>query len=104
MTRSKIVLGSIAASAIFAGGILVGQTLVTASAPPRVTVGANYPNLQAAQRDIIEAWNAATVAQKDNVDANDPQFRSDINIVGRYLNQANDAILQAAEYSASHTR
>ncbi|HKN19941.1 MAG TPA: hypothetical protein VJX73_00915 [Terracidiphilus sp.] len=104
MTRSKIVLGSIAASAIFAGGMLVGQTIVTASAPPKVTVGPRFPNLQAAQRDIIEAWNAATSAQKDNADANDPQFRSDINLAGRYLNQANDELEQAAEYATSHTR
>ncbi len=104
MTRSKIVLGSVAASAIFAGGMLVGQTLVTASAPPKVTVGPRYPNLQKAQRDIIAAWNDATLAQKDNADANDLQFRSDIDLVGRYLNQANEELEQAAEYAASHTR
>ena len=95
MTRSKFVLGSVAATAIFAGGMLVGQTMVTPSAPPRVTVGANYPNLQVAQRDIIQAWNAATAAQKQH--ANSAQFTSDINVVGRYLNQANDEIELAAE-------
>ena len=104
MTKSKIALGSIAASAVFAGGILVGQTLVSASAPPRVTVGPKYPNLQEAQRAIIQAWNAATLAQKDNADADDPQFRSDINMAGRYLNQANDELEQAAEYATSHSR
>jgi hypothetical protein len=102
MTRSKIVLGSIAASAIFAGGILVGQTMVTASAPPKVTVGPNYPNLQEAQRAIIQAWNAATLAQKAHAD--DAQFGSDINMAGRYLNQANDELEQAAEYGDSHSR
>jgi len=95
MTRSKIVLGSIAASAIFVGGILVGQTQVTASAPPKVTLGANYPDLQAAQRAIIQAWNDATAAQKSH--ANDAQFGSDINMAGRYLNQANDEIEQVAK-------
>jgi len=104
MTRSKIVLGSVAALAIFAGGVLVGQTLVTASAPPRVTVGPQYPNMQAAQRAIIQAWNDATLAQKNNANSHDPQFESDINLVGRYLNQANDAIEQAAEYANSHVR
>ncbi len=104
MTRSKIVLGSIAASAIFAGGMLVGQTLVTASAPPKVTVGPRYPNLQKAQRDIIQAWNDATKAQNDNAESKDLQFRSDIDLAGRYLNQANDELEQAAEYTTSHTR
>jgi len=102
MTRSKIVLGSILAPAIFAGGVLVGQTMVTASAPPRITVGPNYPNLQAAQRAIIEAWNAATMAQKAN--AGDPQFGSDINVVGRYLNQANDELQVAAEQETNFKR
>ena len=103
MSKSKIVLGSILGAAVFAGGILVGQTLVSASAPPRVTVGSRYPNLQKAQRDIITAWNDATKAQIDNAEANDPQFRSDINLVGQYLNQANDELEQAAEYTTSHT-
>jgi hypothetical protein len=102
MKRSKIALGSIAASAIFAGGILVGQTLVSASAPPRVTVGPNYPNLQEAQRAIIQAWNAATLAQKAHAD--DAQFGSDINMAGRYLNQANDQLEQAAEHGNSLRR
>jgi hypothetical protein len=102
MTRKAFVLGSILAAAIFASGILVGQTLVTASAPPKVTVGPNYPNLQAAQRAIGQAWNAATMAQKAN--AGDAQFGSDINQVGRYLNQANDELQVAAEVEASHSR
>ena len=102
MTRSKIVLGAIAASAIFAGGILVGQTMVTASAPPRVTVGSQYPSLQAAQRAIIQAWNDATQAQKSH--ANDAQFGSDINMAGRYLNQANDALEQAAQHGSGQIR
>jgi len=102
MTRSRVALGSIAATAIFAGGVLVGQTLVTASAPPKVTVGPNYPNLQAAQRAIIQAWNAATEAQKAN--AGDLQFASDINTVGRYLNQANDELQVAAQQEANFKR
>jgi hypothetical protein len=95
MTRSKIVLGSIAASAFFAGGVLVGQTMVTPTAPPKVTLGANFPNLQAAQKAIIEAWNAATKAQEAY--PNNPQVVSDINQVGRYLNQAIDELEQVAK-------
>ena len=38
----------------------------------------------------------ATLAQKAN--ANDAQFGSDINMAGRYLNQANDELEQAAEH------
>jgi hypothetical protein len=95
MTKNKIVLSSIVVTAIFAGGVLVGQTMVTASAPPKVTLGANFPNLQAAQKAIGEAWNAATKAQEAY--PNNPQVVSDINTVGRYLNQANDELAQAAK-------
>jgi len=102
MARSRTVLGSSAASAIFGGGILVGQTMVTASAAPKVTVGPKYPSLQAAQRAIIQAWNDATAAQKSH--ANDAQFGSDINMAGRYLNQANDALEQAAEHDSGQIR
>ena len=76
--------------------------MVTASAPPRVTVSAQYPSLQAAQRAIIQAWNDATQAQKSH--ANDAQFGSDINMAGRYLNQANDALEQAAEHDSGQIR
>jgi hypothetical protein len=102
MTRSKIVLGSIGVVAIFASGVLLGQGLVTASAPPKVTVGPNYPNLQAAQRAIGQAWNAATEAERQN--SNDPQFTSDINQVGRYLNQANDELQLAAQQETNFKR
>jgi len=95
MTKSRFVCGSIVAAVIFAGGMLVGQTMVTPSAPPKVTAGAAYPNVQAAQRAIIQAWNAATAAQKQH--ANSAQFTSDINTAGRYLNQANDELLLATE-------
>ncbi len=94
MTRSKIVLCSIVAPAIFAGGILVGRSQVTPSAPPQVTLGAAYPNLQAAQRAIVAAWNAATVAEREH--GNEPKVISDLNTVGRYLNLANDGLVQAA--------
>ncbi|MGD0478720.1 MAG: hypothetical protein ABSA42_01040 [Terracidiphilus sp.] len=95
MTKNKIVLSSIVVTAIFAGGVLVGQTMVTASAPPKVTLGANFPNLQAAQKAIGQAWNSATEAQKAY--PNNPQVVSDIDQVGRYLNQANDELVQAAK-------
>ena len=95
MTRNKVISGSIVASAIFAGGVLVGQTIVTPSAPPQVTLGANYPNLRAAQSAIVQAWNAATVVEREY--PNNPAVISDINTVGRYLNQANDGLIQAAK-------
>jgi hypothetical protein len=95
MTKRKIVLGSIAASAIFAGGLLIGRTQVAPSAPPQVTLGANYPNLQAAQRGIIQAWNDATVVEREY--PNNAKVIADINTVGRYLNQANDGLVQAAK-------
>src|SRR5579863_2823529 len=95
MTRSKVILSSIVASAIFAGGVLVGQTIVTPSAPPQDTLGANYPNLRAAQSAIIQAWNSATVVEREY--PNNPKVIADINTVGRYLNQANDGLVQAAK-------
>src|ERR1700691_2185773 len=55
MTRSKVISGSIVATAIFAGGVLIGKSQVAPSAPPQVTLGANFPNLQAAQRAIVQA-------------------------------------------------
>jgi len=95
MTRNKVILGSIVAAAIFAGGVLIGRSQVAPSAPPRLTIGANFPNLQAAQRAIVQAWNAATEAEKAN--ANNPKVIADINTVGRYLNAANDGLVQAAK-------
>lgn len=95
MTKSRFACGSIVVTAIFAGGVLIGQTMVTASAPPRVTVAANFTNLQAAQKAIIEAWNAATKAQESNRE--NLRVVSDINQAGRYLNQANDELEQAAK-------
>jgi hypothetical protein len=100
MTKSRFVSGSIAVTAIFAGGLLVGQTMVTATAPPKLTLGANFPNLQAAQKAIIEAWNAATKTQEAY--PNNLQVRNDINEVGRYLNQANDELEQAAKDEGGH--
>ena len=98
MTKSRFVSGSIVVTTIFAGGVLIGQTIqtmVTASAPPKVTLGANFPNLQAAQRAIVQAWNAATEAERAN--GNKPKVISDLNTVGRYLNAANDGLVQASK-------
>jgi hypothetical protein len=95
MTRSKVISSSIVAAAIFAGGVLIGKSQVAPSAPPKVTLGANFPNLQAAQRAIGQAWNAATQAEKNY--PNNPKVIADINTVGRYLNAANDGLVQAAK-------
>jgi hypothetical protein len=95
MTRSKVISGSIVATAIFAGGLLIGRSQVAPSAPPKLTFGANYPNLQTAQRGIIQAWNAATMVEREY--PNNPKVIADINTVGRYLNAANDGLVQAAK-------
>ena len=95
MTRSKVILGSIVATAIFAGGLLVGRSQVAPSAPPKVSLGANFPNLQAAQRGIVTAWNAATQAERGY--PNNAKVIADINTAGRYLNAANDALIQASK-------
>jgi polyisoprenoid-binding protein YceI len=94
MTRNKLILGCIAASAVFAGGLLIGRSQVAPSAPPKLTFGANYPNLQTAQRGIIQAWNAATLVEREY--PNNAKVIADINTAGISLNQANDALLQAA--------
>ena len=95
MTRSKVILGSIVATAIFAGGVLIGKSQVAPSAPPQVTLSANYPNLQAAQRGIIQAWNQSTVVEREY--PHNAKVIADINTAGGHLNQANDALIQAAK-------
>ena len=95
MTKSKFVSGSIVATAIFAGGVLIGQTIVPPSAPPQVTLGANYPNLRAAQSAIVQAWNEETVVEREY--PRNTKIIADINTVGRYLNQANDGLVQVAK-------
>jgi hypothetical protein len=95
MTKRKLISGSIVATAIFTGGVLIGKSQVAPSAPPQVTLGANFPNLQAAQRAIVQAWNAATEAERAN--GNKPKVISDLNTVGRYLNAANAGLVQAAK-------
>jgi hypothetical protein len=96
MTRNKVILGSVVATAIFAGGVLIGKSqVVTPSAPPAVTLGPNYPNLRAAQSGIVQAWNQATVVEREY--PHNAQVIADINTAGRYLNQANDALVQAAK-------
>ena len=95
MTRNKLISGSIVATAIFAGGLLIGRSQVAPTAPPKLTFGANYPNLQSAQRGIIQAWNSATLVEREY--PNNPKVIADINTAGGYLNQANDALIQAAK-------
>lgn len=95
MTRNKLISGSIVATAIFAGGLLIGKSQVAPTAPPKVTLGANYPNLRAAQSGIIQAWNEATVVEREY--PHNAKVIADINTAGGYLNQANDALVQAAK-------
>jgi len=95
MTRSKMISGSIVATAIFAGGVLIGKSQVAPTAPPKLTFGANYPNLQSAQRGIIQAWNSATLVEREY--PNNARVIADINTAGGFLNQANDALIQAAK-------
>jgi hypothetical protein len=95
MTRNKMISGAIVAMAIFAGGVLIGKSQVAPTAPPKVTLGANYPNLRAAQSGIIQAWNEATVVEREY--PHNARVIADINTAGGYLNQANDALVQAAK-------
>ena len=100
MTRSKILLGSIAASAIFAGGVLVGQVVVPIPPPPRVTVPATYGNMQDAQKSLLLAYNYLIAAQK----ANNAQLGGYAATAENLIDQANNDVLLAAEYAAAHNR
>ena len=96
MTRNKLILGCISASAVFAGGVLIGKSqVVVPTAPPKLTFGANYPNLRAAQSGIIQAWNSATLVEREY--PHNAKVIADINTAGGFLNQANDALIQAAK-------
>jgi hypothetical protein len=100
MTRSKVISGSIVASAIFAGGVLVGQVMVTIPPPPRITVGANYPNMQDAQRSLLQSYDYLIQAQKNN----NLQLGGYAATAEQLIDQADNDILLAAEYAAAHNR
>jgi hypothetical protein len=100
MTRSKVISGSIVASAIFAAGVLVGQVVVPIPPPPRVTVPANYGNLQDAQKSLLVAYNYLRAAQV----ANNDQLGGYASTAEDLIDQANNDVLLAAEYAAAHNR
>jgi hypothetical protein len=98
MTRSKVILGSILASAIFAAGVLVGQVAVPIPPAPKITVGANYPNMQDAQRSLLQSYTYLIQAQKNN----DLQLGGYAATAEDLIDQANNDITLAAEYAAAH--
>ena len=100
MTRSKVILGSILASAIFASGVLVGQVMVPIPPPPRITVGSNYPNMQDAQRCLLQAYDYLIQAQKNN----NLQLGGHAATAQNLIDQADTQIGLAAEYAATHNR
>jgi hypothetical protein len=100
MTKSKVILGSIAASAFFAGGVLVGQVVIPTPPPPKVTVPATYGNMQDAQKSLLMAYNYLIAAQK----ANNDNLGGYAATAEQLIDQANNDILLAAEYAAAHNR
>jgi hypothetical protein len=99
MTKSKIVLGSILGAAVFAAGVLVGQQ--APPPPPVVTVNSfTNPNLAAAQRDILAAYNELVVAQK----ANNGDMAGHADNAGRFLDQANAEVALAAQAANANKR
>ncbi|MGB8030880.1 MAG: hypothetical protein WCF30_14610 [Terracidiphilus sp.] len=100
MTRSKVISGSIAALAIFAGGVLVGQVIVPTPPPPKITVPANYGNMQDAQRSLLQAYDYLVAAQK----ANNDNLGGYAATAEQLIDQADNDILLAAEYAAAHNR
>jgi hypothetical protein len=90
MKRSNIVLGAILGSAVFAAGVMVGQ----APPPPVVSVNSTvHPNLAAAQRDILAAYNELALAQK----ANNNNMGNHADSAASLLDQANAQVLLAAQ-------
>jgi hypothetical protein len=100
MTRSKVISGSILASAIFAAGVFVGQVAIPIPPAPKVTVGANYPNMQDAQRSLLQSYNYLIQAQKNN----DLQLGGYAATAENLIDQADTQIGLAAEYAATHSK
>ena len=100
MTRSKVISGSILASAIFAVGVLVGQVMVPIPPAPKITVGANYPNMQDAQRSLVQAYAYLIQAQKNN----DLQLGGYAATAENLIVHADTQIGLAAEYAAAHNK
>lgn len=98
MTRSKVILSSIAALAIFTGGVLVGQVVVPIPPAPKVTVPAHYNNMQDAQKSLLMAYNYLRAAQV----ANNDQLGGYASTAEDLIDQANNDIVLAAEYAAAH--
>lgn len=61
MKASKLVLGSILAVGVLAGGILIAQ-----GPPERNVSGGRHPNIAAAQRLTDQAYNKISAAQNAN--------------------------------------
>jgi hypothetical protein len=100
MTRSKVISGSIVASAIFAAGVLVGQVVIPTPPPPQVTVPATYGNMQDAQRSLLSAYEYLIAAQK----ANNANLGGYAATAEQLIDQANNDVLLAAEFAAAHNR
>jgi hypothetical protein len=91
MTRSKFVLGSILASAMLAGGVLIAQG-------PEQDVGRRHPNLMEAQRLIGQAYDRLVDAQQANEwDMNGHAARAK-----QLLDQASHEVKLAAEEAIHH--
>ena len=79
---------------------MVGQVMVTIPPPPRITVGANYPNMQDAQRSLLQSYDYLIQAQKNN----NLQLGGYAATAEQLIDQADNDILLAAEYAAAHNR
>lgn len=98
MTKSKVISGSIVASAIFAGGVLVGQVVIPTPPPPKITVPASDGNMQAAQRSLLQAYDYLIAAQK----VHNGQLGGYAATAEQQIDQADNNILLAAQYAATH--
>jgi hypothetical protein len=97
MTRSKVITGALVASAIFAGGVLVGHAGQAIQAP-RVTVGSSAPNLLGAQKAILQAFNYLAAAQQSDHD----QLGGHAANAGKLLDEANNEVALAYQYVSTH--
>jgi hypothetical protein len=100
MTRSKVILGSIVVSAVFAGGVLVGQAVVPTPPPPKITVVASDTSMLGAQRSLLQAYNYLVQAEKSH----NGQLGGYAATAQNLIDQADTQIGLAAEYAATHKR
>ena len=87
MTASRVVLSSVAGVVLLCGGVVLAQK------PARDVSGARHPNLAAAQRLCVQAFEKIKAAQE----ANEWDMSGHAQKAKDLLDQANSELKEAAE-------